>query len=377
MALILDIRCGDEDHEVEVELGKPMVLRDHDLRTVQAFSAFGAEKPDCLWMYEHWARAFEPFAAIEEALKAVKSAPVPKRAVRQLANALDSTPLLRAFMHALPWGYKTETFDPSGEFTREDLLRSLATLLSRQFDRDFIAAPITAEYVYALVVAMPDDFEDLVELTWDVIYTPDEYERLSESETRYNLSISGIHIGEWSVFRTRRLTDPIWFESEIEETTKELRKDRGQDEAILSVLKALTLEEDAPDASTEPPSLFTPTPCDESDECEHAVLYTWLPPDAITIVPYKTEDEAREALEMSEEIFRDEGRADDYSMSVVARSHVPGDREELLRGYLDTERQSPRHGLFPIHTVFKREWEPLLSRLPKSDQLRLLEWREL
>jgi hypothetical protein len=51
MPLIFEIECGPEIHRIEIRNGKAHML-DHNETTIEAFTAFGAEEPECL----HWVR---------------------------------------------------------------------------------------------------------------------------------------------------------------------------------------------------------------------------------------------------------------------------------------------------------------------------------
>jgi hypothetical protein len=48
---VFEVDCGDAKHEVALEPSGEIVMRDHDLATVEAFTKFGAKMPDCLRIY--------------------------------------------------------------------------------------------------------------------------------------------------------------------------------------------------------------------------------------------------------------------------------------------------------------------------------------
>lgn len=367
MALILDIRCGGETHEVEVELGKPMVLKDHNMDMLQAFTAFGAAKPDCLWMLEHWNRAHDRYDWHN----------MPGYVLRDL---LDDSRFTDALLNALPWNFKLDDFAPEGELKRIDLLKAFALLLNAQIERDPVAAPVTARRIHSLIQQLPGEWDDYVDFSW-VTYTDEGGEHTSMAYVLYQLYIADQHIHEWQVAWYRHLDSPIWFETTVVAETEEARKSRGEDLGLLEVLDALTLEEEAPDAV--PPELDTPQPCDGSEICDYALLFSRVHSPKIDLVPYLTLIEADSAKDFAEEWFADY-EPGEYIVTIVKRRDLEGRSVvDVLDELLEREGKGEfvfSQVAFPSHAVYQssqRKWFTLLGRVRPGDRVLLAEWEEV
>jgi hypothetical protein len=55
--LTLIIACSDEHHRLEVSQDGTIRMLDHDRSTLEAFTSFGARRPDCLLAVHEWERA--------------------------------------------------------------------------------------------------------------------------------------------------------------------------------------------------------------------------------------------------------------------------------------------------------------------------------
>ena len=366
MALTLDIECGGETHEVEVELGKPMVLKNHNMEMLQAFTAFGAEKPECLWFLEAWDRTHDQYDWRN----------MPGYILLGLFN--DSR-FRDALLNALPWNLKLDDFAPGGELKRIDLLKAFAVLLAEQIHYDPIAAPVTAGYIFNLIQLLPDEWEDYVDLSWET-YT-DEGEHTSMASVLYKLTIADQHIYEWEVEWHRHLEDPIWFKTVVNATTEESRRVGSESTNILEILAALTLDEAA--VVPDPPELNTPRRCTDDESCDYALLFSRVHSSNIDIVPYTALYEADIAKDFAEAWFGDYN-PDEYIITIVKRRDLEGRSvvdvlDELLqreeKGEFDFSKVA-----FPSHAVFQstpRVWATLLDRVQPGDRILLAGWKEV
>ena len=55
--LVFTVTCGGEEHRVEIHEDGTMHLRDHNEKTLKAFVAFDAPKPQCLAYLEMYETA--------------------------------------------------------------------------------------------------------------------------------------------------------------------------------------------------------------------------------------------------------------------------------------------------------------------------------
>ena len=357
MALTFDIGCGDETHEIEFEWGKPPLLKNHNVEMLQAFTAFGAEKPECLWWLEHWNRVFDGRGT--------------RTPVAQLRDLLDESAFARLFMEALPWNFKLDDFAPEGEVDCDDLLQALARLLEYQFERDPVAVHITARRIYSVINALPGEWEEYVQFGWNR-YDEETTETSSEASILYELSIAGVYIARWQVTWRRDLLEPIWFTTTVENVTEQDRAS-GHEVAVTEMLDALTLvEEDAPEP--QPPELDTPKPCDGSMICNYALLFSRLINNRIDIVPYRTLSDADYAADYAKAWFEQYGMKSEYSISLLRRREEPYDMDAILaREADDTLGEYPKHAFF----TGTGRWVTLLKKLPEVLQLELMEWEEV
>jgi hypothetical protein len=60
---IYEVECGPEIHEIEIRDGKPHMLN-HDEEMIEAFTAFGAEVPECLLWVKRWKWKWHEEAAL-------------------------------------------------------------------------------------------------------------------------------------------------------------------------------------------------------------------------------------------------------------------------------------------------------------------------
>ena len=61
---IFEIDCGPEVHRIEIRDGKPHLLDHPDIDMLEAFTAFGAEPPECLLWVRRWKGAWYEQAAL-------------------------------------------------------------------------------------------------------------------------------------------------------------------------------------------------------------------------------------------------------------------------------------------------------------------------
>jgi hypothetical protein len=50
---VINVRCGGETHHINITPDGQLELANHSLETLRAFTAFGAQRPKCLDVYEH------------------------------------------------------------------------------------------------------------------------------------------------------------------------------------------------------------------------------------------------------------------------------------------------------------------------------------
>jgi hypothetical protein len=124
------IRCGDAEHTLRITRDAKLVILDHDLEMVAAFTAFGAEQPHCLRVAEAMQKPMEHLAGWWN----------PRFNVAEITS-------IAGFKEALAPGFSTKV--EAQEAALDAVLRALSALGSYDSQALYYAAEraMTARYL--------------------------------------------------------------------------------------------------------------------------------------------------------------------------------------------------------------------------------------